>query len=209
MESASLDLQIVEHRYVRDLAEGNITAFNYFYNQYHKPVHQNILKVVKDLELSLEILQDVFLSLWQNRHKIESQKSVSGWLFVVSYHKSLNVLRKKVKESIEYCAEYPPEGLAQEEEEIDNVLDTQMRVLEEAVAILPKRKQEVFKLYRYEGVSKENVADQMGISLQSVNDYLKQSNQAIRKYIAQHYPALINKTLFVFLLSTLCSDSFV
>lgn len=209
MESTPLDLTIAEQRYIRDLAEGDITAFNYFYNQYHKPVHQNILKVVKDPELSLEILQDVFLSLWQNRHKIESQKSVSGWLFVVSYHKSLNVLRKKVKESIEYCAEYPIEGLIQADEQVDSILDTQMRVLEEAVAILPKRKQEVFKLYRYEGASKESVADQLGISLQSVNDYLKQSNQAIRKYIAQHYPALINKTLFVFLLSTLNSDRFL
>lgn len=187
------------------MSRGDVKAFNALYARYHKPVHANILKLIDNRELATEVLQDVFLSLWQNRFKIQVDRPVGGWLFVVSYNKSLNVLRSKLKESVAYIANYPEEIYAEEDSSIqEEIFNKQMEILEEAVAVLPKRKRQVFKLCRYEGRTKEDVADLLGLSPQSVADYLKQSNKAIREYVAKQYPAYAERSLLiVFLLANL------
>lgn len=175
---------------IQHMTKGDVTAFNRLYERYHKSVHVNILKLVKSPELAAELLQDVFLALWQNRFKFDEKESVGGWLFVVSYNKSLNILRAKLREAVEYVAEYPTEPLADSpDKEEEELCAKQMALLEEAVDILPARKKEVFKLCRYEGRSKEDVAEMLGISPQSVTDYLKQSNKTIKEYMLQHYPS--------------------
>ncbi|NQD72053.1 sigma-70 family RNA polymerase sigma factor [Sphingobacterium shayense] len=184
---------------IRLLAYGDDAAFDRLYNRYHRAVHLNILKFVKEPEIAEDILQDVFLSLWQNRSKFENYEAIGGWLFIVSHNKSLNSLRKKINESIEYVFTYPVEPEASGSNiEAEELYTLQMRLLDEAVDNLPARKKEVFKLCRYEGRSKADVAELLGISLQSVNDYLKQSNSAIRKYVLQRYPEYVGVALFVY-----------
>lgn len=189
---------------VQQMALGDVTAFNRLYARYHKPVHANIIKLIKTRELAAEVLQDVFLALWQNRYKISPEISVGSWLFVVSYNKSLNVLRKKVQESVAYLADYPQEIAADEEDVLskEDVFQVQLQLLDEAVDVLPARKREVFRMCRYEGRTKEDVATQLGISPQTVSDYLKQSNKAIRAYLIDRYPAYVGKAmLFLFFCS--------
>lgn len=113
------------------------------------------------------------------------------------------MLRQKLKESVEYVADLPVELAT----DADNAASTeelhriQVALLDEAVAILPARKKEVFQLCRYEGRTKEDVAAMLGISTQSVSDYLKQSNKAIKEYLSSNYPSyLTHVLLYMFLL---------
>ncbi|MCL7987265.1 sigma-70 family RNA polymerase sigma factor [Sphingobacterium sp. lm-10] len=190
----------LEQRDVQQLAAGDINAFNRLYAHYHKPVHANILKLVHAPELASELLQDVFLSLWQNRFKFESRESVGGWLFVVSYNKSLNCLRKKLKETVDYVAEYPHLSAISQIEEDEEELNRQLALIDDAIETLPARKKEVFMLCRYEGRSKADVAALLGISQQSVSDYLKQSNKAIKMHVMQHYSSPMTPLLLLFFL---------
>jgi len=200
-----MDKALTEIDDIIAMAEGDVRAFNALYARYHKPVHANILKLIDDQELAIEVLQDVFLSLWQNRFKVQVDRSVGGWLFVVSYHKSLNILRHKLKESVAYVADYPDELWVEDDSTLqEEIYNTQMQILEEAVDVLPKRKREVFRMCRYEGRSKEDVAHLLGLSTQSVSDYLKQSNKAIKKYISIQYPEYAERSLLiVFFLASL------
>ncbi|TDS09756.1 RNA polymerase sigma factor [Sphingobacterium paludis] len=189
-----------ENEEIQQMALGVVSAFNWLYNHYHQNVYRNIFKLVKSEELATELLQDVFLSLWQNRHKFAGKDTVGGWLFMVSYNKSLNVLRGKLKESVHYVAEYPTEPIECGEDSIQqfDLYDKQLSVLKEAVDILPARKKQVFILCRYEGRTKEDVAAMLGISKQSVSDYLKQSNKAIRDYVRHNYPSCISQLVLLF-----------
>lgn len=179
------------------LTEGSVDAFRSLYDRYHRLVYANILKIVRQPEYAEDILQEVFVALWEHRSKIKSNQSVGGWLFVVSFNKATTFLKKKVKESLfDYVEEYTdyehilPEETADEEEYL-----VQWTIVEEAVNALPARKKEVFKLCRFEGKAKEEVASMMGISTVSVKDYLKQSNRAIKDYITLKYPHLYTAVL--------------
>lgn len=176
---------------VSGLAIGDVTAFNRIYERYHKRIHANILKFIRHDDASFEILQDVFLSLWQNRFKFESSETAGNWLFVVSYNKSLNKLRSELKHSIDYVAEFSQEQSYYVDEETDDVQEKRLALIEDAINILPARKKQVFMMCRYEGKSKDDVAAILGISRQSVSDYLKQANKAIKSYVLQRYDAQV------------------
>lgn len=188
---------LTELEEVAELANGNIGAFNQLYERYHQRVYANILKMVKAPEYAEEILQDVFVSLWQNRFNIRTGESIGGWLFVVSFNKSLTFLKRRLKDSIEFVATYPFEIAEQDDAAVDETYRLQIAILEEAIDELPKRKREVFRLCRYEGKSKEAVAEQLGISPKSVKDYLKQSNKAIKAYVSMRYPYAGETTLLL------------
>jgi|SRR5690606_1077041 len=181
-----LDSKILAEQPLTDIV--NLKQFNTLYEKYCDPVYRNILKLVKNDDDAEDILQDVFVSLWENRHRLRG-RSLSGWLFIVSHNKAMDHLKKKVHVSldqygwVEQIADAPTDG-----PEKEAMYMQQLNMVIEAVDALPKRKKEVFRLCRLEGYSKDDVALMMGISYQSVTDYLKQSNKAIRGYIIQNYP---------------------
>lgn len=181
-----LDSKILAEQPLTDIV--NLKQFNTLYEKYCDPVYRNILKLVKNDDDAEDILQDVFVSLWENRHRLRG-RSLSGWLFIVSHNKAMDHLKKKVHVSldqygwVEQIADAPTDG-----PEKEAMYMQQLNMVIEAVGALPKRKKEVFRLCRLEGYSKDDVALMMGISYQSVTDYLKQSNKAIREYIIQNYP---------------------
>ena len=80
---------------VSRLHDDDIGAFDILYHKYHHAIYRNIYKITKDKEISQDILQDVFIVLWEKRYKIKPDQSVSGWLFVISFNRSISYLRKK------------------------------------------------------------------------------------------------------------------
>ena len=178
-----------------------LTSFDALYYQYHQAVYANIWKMVKLREVAEDILQEVFMALWQNRHKLDPEK-VAGWLFVTSHNKTIKYLKKTRKEqavSLEKATLY---NTACEEEPIsEDGYNFQLSIVEEAVNCLPARKKAVFILCRYEGKSYEDVAHILGISVNSVKDYLKQSNRFIKTYISRHYiqrGIIVSSLLFIY-----------
>ncbi|QHV98147.1 RNA polymerase sigma-70 factor [Spirosoma endbachense] len=171
---------------IHALANNQVEAFDAFYHQYKQPVYANIFKLVKQPDAAEDILQEVFLALWENRYIIHQDKSVAGWLFVVSYNKALSYLKKKLKESTVVTQQTDlPETTVAEEPLDEDFFVSQLSMIEAAVSQLPARKKEVFQLLRFEGKSYEEVAERLGISVQSVKDYLKQATRQVKKHIEE------------------------
>ncbi|WP_431198950.1 RNA polymerase sigma factor [Mucilaginibacter sp. P19] len=81
------------------LHDDDIGAFDMLYQKYHQAIYRNIFKLTKDDDIARDILQDIFVALWEKRADINPDQSVSGWLFVLSFNKSISYLRKKVRET--------------------------------------------------------------------------------------------------------------
>ncbi|SOD19761.1 RNA polymerase sigma factor [Pedobacter xixiisoli] len=159
--------------------------FDDIYHKYHQVVYANIFKLVKSDTAAEDILQDVFFSLWENRQKIDDEKSPAGWLFVVSYNKSLSYLKKKVKDAIDFVENYDNYVSIADDIFTDKILvEDQLRVLEEAVNQLSPQRQKVFKLCKLEGKSQEETANILGLSKESVKSYLKEAKKIIKDYVA-------------------------
>ena len=166
----------------------DLSNFDGLYHQYHHAVYSNIRKLVRHEEAAEDILQEVFLALWENRHKLDHTK-VAGWLFVISYNKSIKYLKQKNRENaVPLIDDSLYENVFDEESTTTEEWHRfRVSMLEDAINHLPERKKQVFRLCRYEGKSCDEVARIMEISPSSVRDYLKQSNRFIKDYIFSNY----------------------
>ncbi len=172
--------------------------FDRLYHQYHQAVYANIYKMVSRQECAEDILQEVFLSLWENRQQLDPEK-VAGWLFVVSYNKAATYLKKQLRGITIHVPEDALPDIALAEQPDEQLYRLKLSVVEEAINHLPARKKEVFRLCRFEGRSYDEVAELLGISVLSVKDYLKQSTRFIRHYVRSHYPHFEATTLTLLL----------
>lgn len=164
-----------------DEVEG-ISAFNQLYQDYHQAVYFNILKIVRQQVLAEDLLQDVFIALWENHLKIEKER-VAQWLFVVSYNKSITCLKKVRKEilgiQIELRADLELEPVSEED------FEWKLQLVEEAISTLPTQKKMIFSKYRLEGKSLDEIARELNISVNTVKDHLKVAKKLIKIYLAE------------------------
>ncbi len=164
---------------IKLLNEGDTRAFDKLYFLYHKEVFANILKFIKKEEEAEELLQDVFMGLWQNKQKINTKQSILGWLTIVSHNKAINHLNKAVKLSLIQNGILPIE-IADLPEVNDPNFDLQLKSLENAINQLPTRKKKAFILCKLQGKSYEETASLLGISVNTVKEHIKTASKSIK-----------------------------
>jgi len=170
------------------LIRDDVRAFDALYLKYYNAVLANIFKLVKQQEAAEDILQDVFAALWVNRKKIDRTKSVGGWLFVVSYNKSLKFLNKAVKEKTlagEGTAAF--DDLADDPGTEQEQAEYQFDLINEAIANLPPQKKLVFTLCKLEGLTYEEAARIAGISAHTVKEYVSAASKFVKAYTLRQY----------------------
>ncbi len=167
-----------------ELKTDNNSNFADIYHKYKDAVLANIKTFVKNDSIAYDILQDVFVTFWENRYKLDSEKNVAGWLFVVSHNKSVNYLKKKVREAIvPEINSLESESIHGESYEEEQEFALKLEQVKAAVNILPARKREAFVRCKLNGEPLEEVSQRMGISIDSLKDYLKQSTRMIRQHL--------------------------
>lgn len=170
--------KVDDKKLVALLHNGFNEGFDSLYCKYHPLIYRNVFKFVKNKEESQDILQDVFVTLWESRKTIKQEQSVSGWLFVISFNKSLNHLKKKLRHS---AAEDKVVSLYEASNEArDDSMDAHYQVLHTAIEELSPQKQKVFKLCKLEGKSYEEAARQLNISRHTVKEYLSLGMYAVK-----------------------------
>jgi len=178
---------------LKQLQQDDLQSFDELYWKYQKAVFQNVYKLTHDNEIAEDIVQEVFISLWEKRQSIDNERSVGGWLFVSSYNRAINVLKKQHREML-LIKELENQNL--QNEPVPDVYDIQVDILEKAMAELSPQKRRVFELCKIEGKTYEETAAIMEISKHTVKEYLSDAVRLIKEYALKN-PGL--GLLFLFL----------
>lgn len=179
-------LDLNEHLLLQRLRDGDASAFEILYNSYKTRLAANLFKLLKSWDQVEETLQELFVRVWQNRSRIDPDKSFQAYLYRIAinlvndYYRKVASDRELVNKLWEnVSALYTPETL-QEQIRADEEL---MRTIEK----LPERRMLVFKLCKLEGKSYAEVSKFLQISEAAVNDHITKAN----KFIFENY----NKSL--------------
>jgi RNA polymerase sigma-70 factor (ECF subfamily) len=160
-------------------------AFDTFYHRYFEAVYRNVVKIVDDPHQAEDLVQEVFYSFWKKRKDFKSSDHVAGWLFLASYHKSINQIRLHARERLKNQT-----AAAIHDEDPGNlasyVKENQLELLEKAIALLPAKRRKVFELCRLQGKSYQEAAAELGISVHTVKDHLSLAGETVRTYLLQH-----------------------
>ena len=185
-----------EKELARRVINGDIVAFNEIYRIYFHPVYCNALKITRDAAVAEDVLQEVFITLWEKRATIDPERSLAGWLFIICYHKSVNILRKKLRESLLYRELQTPEENSLEEEIKHG---TQWTILENALSCLSPQRRRVFELCKLQGKTYEEAARELRISKYTVKEYLSAATASIKEYSLHHPGSVVVLVLIAFL----------
>lgn len=164
------------------LRHGDLEAFNTVYGKYHAALYLNVIKLTKDPALTEDIVQEVFTALWERKHSLKEDQSIAAWLFAVSYYKSVDAVKLKLKEA----AVIKLLATSQEEPEKANLADMQLDILNRALDHLSPQKRKVFTLCKMEGKSYEQASAQLNISKHTVKEYLSEAIKSVKIYLHNH-----------------------
>ena len=167
------------------LRNDDISAFNTLYWEYHAAVYANTLKLIKDPAIAEDIVQDVFVTLWGKRHSIDPEQDIAGWLFVVSHHKTVDQLKRKLKQAL---AQKDLSIFTDDHSIVVNAAlkEEQLNAIEEAMDHLSPQKRKVFELCKVQGRTYKKAAEELHISKYTVKEYLSEALVSIKKYIGEH-----------------------
>jgi RNA polymerase sigma-70 factor (ECF subfamily) len=179
-----------ENELVKLLQKDNVNAFDTLYQKYHQDIYFNILKITRNVDATRDILQEVFIALWEKRMTLDPGQLLPPWLFVVAYNKSINYLKKALRTSmhIVHVSDMEMQSLPLDEE-ID-FMYARERLLAEAMEQLSPQKRKVFELCKLQGKSYEETARELHISKYTVKEYLSNAISYVKLYIHQH-PTMI------------------
>jgi len=172
-----------ERQWLSLLKEGDRSAFDAIYKFYSNRIYSRILSMVKLPEVTDELVQDIFLKVWEKRMDINESLSFQAWLYriaeniVYDYYRRLALDVKMRDHMLETYAEL----YNQTEDYILNKERTQL--LNHAMAQLPTQRQLIFKLCRIEGKSYEEVASLLDISTSTVSNQLVKATKNIKDYV--------------------------
>ncbi|WP_214227791.1 sigma-70 family RNA polymerase sigma factor [Pedobacter sp. B4-66] len=165
----------------------DMDAFNALYWKYQLKLYANIFKLLKDKNATEDVLQEVFITLWEKRLTVDPDNQIGGWLFTISYNKAINYLKKSLKESLIF--EELNEELQFSGESAIVYRDVQLELIEKAVVQLSPQKRKVFDLCKIQGKTYEETAKELNISKHTVKEYLSGAVTNVKEYVNFHSQA--------------------
>ena len=164
----------------RGLKASDHDAYAELFNRMHKPLLRYIFRITQNEAMCLDILQDVFMKLWEKRQSIEVRVSFKAMLYTMSRNQALNTLRGENRavdiDQIEYAE---PANVAPGAE--DNLATKQLDSYFRAwVKELPPRRAEAFILSRYHGLSHLEISGIMGLSKRTIDTHIVHALRFLR-----------------------------
>ena len=149
------------------------TAFREFYKENVFKLFQFAFAFVQNKELAEEIVNDVFLKLWQKRSKLDTIENINVYLYVAIRNTAANYLRKAASrkridiERLTVSHFY----LSPDPEQV-MVTDELRKAIEQSINQLPPKCKLIFKLVKEDGLSSQEVAAILKLSYKTVNTQL-------------------------------------
>jgi RNA polymerase sigma-70 factor (ECF subfamily) len=166
--------QLAEHTIpllLDKIAAGDQQAFKQVYVCFYKRLYHFALAIVKTKEAAEEIVEDVFVKIWQNREHTGVIRNLKVYLYTATKNRSLNYLSQKARESItepfdHIDIELDDTAISPEQLMITAELFAK---IQRAVEALPPRCKMIFKLVREDGLKYREVAEILNISVNTID----------------------------------------
>jgi RNA polymerase sigma-70 factor (ECF subfamily) len=170
----------------KDMISGNKKSFEDLYKQYFQALINYGFRITKNENLIEDAVQELFISIWNNRTNLSEVNEVKFYLFRSLKNRILRQLEKDVFDKSEDIDVYLDflNSISEEQKKIDSEqFDANLGTLQRAIAHLPIRQQEVINLKYYHDFTLDEIAILMDVNKQSVSNLLFRSYAILRKLL--------------------------
>ena len=165
------------------IAQGDEQAFTEVYYQYTPKLIPFLNKLTRNDQLAKEMLQETFLRLWTSREELLKVQSPSAWIYRLASNVSIDYLRVQGnRQRILKTIEVSDSG-----DQVTETVDARQlkSIIHTAVVQLPEKRQEIYRLSREQGLSHQEIADELGISINTVKNQIGMALKSIQEHISR------------------------
>lgn len=169
-----------KHIDVEALIRGDVGVFQTVIENSKPTLFNFVLKLVKYRDDAEDILQDVYIRFWMNRDHLDINKSMESYLYTISRHLVIDFYRKAsldkalVDKIILSSAQYTNE--TEENIQFKDSLIYFQTILES----LPKQQRTVFQLAKIEGLSYDDISEELQLSKSTISNHLMEAKKKLK-----------------------------
>lgn len=177
----------------------DMAAFNTLFRKYYTVLCRFIMTYTHDFSSAEEIIQELFVALWEGRKKIKIATSVKTYLYIAAKNRTLNYLKTdKARYYLQDDFTIFELETKNPDDDDDNMKQF-IPLLEKAIKKLPKKCSVIFQLHRFEGLTYDEIAQYLDISKKTVEN---QISIALKKLREELSPQIGSLHLFILLCYT-------
>lgn len=173
-------MNFTDYELVERLHKGDLEAFDLIYDKYAGKLYAFSLKYLKSSEDAEELVQSVFLKVWENYKNLKKESSFKSYLFTIAYNDICKLFRQR-----NYLQKFIRETLYenhQSSSETEDGIDYQsvLERVQQIIGKLSEKQRTIFLKSRVDGKSTKEIAEEIGLSPGTVDNYISESLKFIR-----------------------------
>lgn len=186
MDQYSEDTELVKR-----LQKGDVEAFDLLYEKYSVRLYSFGLKYLRSASETEELVQSVFLKIWENHRQLKKELSFKSFLFTIAYNDICKLFRKRKYTQI-FIDEAIHENNQSSSETVERIdyQSTLSRVVQ-IIDKLPQRQKDIIRKSRLEGKPSKEIAEEMKLSPGTVDNYISEALKFIRGHLRKEDLALV------------------
>lgn len=180
-----IDTKHIDFKSVQALKNGDVTAFDQLFRKYSERLFLFSKKYLKSDEEAHEVVQEVFLYIWEKRAELKPENSFNAYVFTIAYNRIKKHFNRKVLEN-----KFKDEQLylfLDASGDLDREIDYKflLEKVESIINELPERRRKIFRKRKYEGLPIKQIAADLNISPNTVENQLAAAQKQIQAELAK------------------------
>jgi RNA polymerase sigma-70 factor (family 1) len=188
----------IEENSVLMLNPGDKETFRTLYNTYGPKIYRFALSYLKNKPDAEELMQDVFLKIWEKRDQLDPEQNVKAYIFKIAINSIYDFIRRKNIEKA--FADFTRQNFQPGTESLwhEIIWNDMLSKLNTLVDKMPEQRKIIFKMSREENLSNQQIAEKLNLSKRTVENQLYRATQYLSEHIKTDTVFLL---LFLFLYS--------
>lgn len=181
-------------------AGGDREAYASLYTGYLSALMKYVFLFTKSRELSEEIVQDVFVKIWEKKEGLLTVHSFQAYIFKTAKNQLLDHMRKEQSQSRFFTLSGPFEEACEEQADDNLIYGQYYQLAQDAINLLPEKRREVFELKTREELSLDEIAERLAISKSVVKKQLYAATGFVKDYLRKHGEITADVVIFMYFL---------
>lgn len=176
-----------EHILLKGLERGDKSSFQELFGRYWNKICSFITVIVKDRSVAEDLAQNLFLKIWESRHRLSNVKSLDAYLFSSSRNAAMDYLRKLEIDS-RFVQE---ESLIMKDACVNQIIQHDADIIQERISAclekMPEQRRLCYELSRKEHLTNKEIADMLNLSVRTVEHHISFALKSLRDSISQDF----------------------
>ncbi len=170
---------------LEQIADGKESAFRELFDRYREWLYDAIFRMIRSDAVTHDIIQELFIRIWNKREKLRDIQDADGYLFTMAYRAMYTELRKIAQQN-RLKTQIKKDTVEDVQiDEQDSLMAQRKEQVEAVLTRLPKQQEKIYRLAKQEGMTREEIAKRLQLSPNTVRNHLSEAVKTLTRLLRQ------------------------